>query len=100
MKVGILLGRGIEGCGVTKMAIEQAKWYNKNGHEAIIIANRDKTWPRKKTHDFAGIEVYHEKFKEVLPIKKVAKYYEASKEFKKIQTQRKTHHSNPGQRNR
>ena len=40
------------------------------------------------------------KFKEVLPIKKVAKYYEASKEFKKIQTQRKTHHSNPGQRNR
>jgi len=64
MKVGILLGRGIEGCGVTKMAIEQAKWYNKNGHEAVIIANRDKTWPRKKTHDFAEIEVYHEKFKD------------------------------------
>jgi len=64
MKVGILLGRGIEGCGVTKMAIEQAKWYNKNGHEAIIIANRDKSWPRKKTHDFSNITVYHEKFKD------------------------------------
>ena len=29
---------------------------------------------------------YHEKFKEILPIKKVAKYYEATKEFKKMTT--------------
>ena len=28
---------------------------------------------------------YHGKFKDVLPIKKVAKYYEATKEFKKLQ---------------
>ena len=27
---------------------------------------------------------YHEKFKEILPIKKVAKYYEATKSYKKI----------------
>ena len=32
---------------------------------------------------------YHEKFKEILPIRKVAKYYEATKEFKKLQAQRK-----------
>ena len=32
---------------------------------------------------------YHEKFKEVLPIQKVAKYYQASKEFKKIQSEEK-----------
>ena len=29
---------------------------------------------------------YHEKFKEILHIKKVAKYYEATKEFKKMTT--------------
>jgi hypothetical protein len=32
---------------------------------------------------------YHEKFKQILPIKKVAKYYEATKNFKKIQAERK-----------
>jgi len=32
---------------------------------------------------------YHEKFKEVLPIKKVAKYYEATREFKKVKAKRK-----------
>ena len=35
---------------------------------------------------------YHEKFKEVLPIKKVAKYYEATREFKKLQAKRKLNH--------
>ena len=43
---------------------------------------------------------YHEKFKEVLPIQKVAKYYQASKEFKKIQSERKKQHNNPGERKR
>ena len=32
---------------------------------------------------------YHEKFKETLPIKKVAKYYQATKEYKKLQAQRR-----------
>ena len=32
---------------------------------------------------------YHEKFKQILPIKKVAKYYEATKSYKKIQAERK-----------
>ena len=43
---------------------------------------------------------YHEKFKEVIPIQKVAKYYQASKEFKKIQLERKKQHNNPGERKR
>ena len=35
--------------------------------------------------DLLDIKIkYHEKFKEILPIKKVAKYYEATKEFKKM----------------
>ena len=32
---------------------------------------------------------YHEKFKETLPIRKVAKYYQATKEYKKLQAQRR-----------
>ena len=43
---------------------------------------------------------YHEKFKEVIPIRKLAKYYQASKEFKKIQSERKKQHNNPGERKR
>ena len=43
---------------------------------------------------------YYEKFKELLPIQKVAKYYQASKEFKKIQSERKKQHNNPGERKR
>ena len=39
---------------------------------------------------------YHEKFKEVLSIQKVALYYQASKEFKKIQLEIKRQHNNPG----
>lgn len=43
---------------------------------------------------------YHEKFKEVIPIRKLAKYYQTVKEFKKIQLERKKQHNNPGERKR
>ena len=41
---------------------------------------------------------YHEKFKEVIPIQKVAKFYRAKREFKKIQSERKKQHNKPGER--
>ena len=41
---------------------------------------------------------YHQKFKEVLSIQKVAKYYQSVKEFKKIQSERKKQHNNPGEK--
>jgi hypothetical protein len=43
---------------------------------------------------------YHEKFKEVIPIRKLAKYYQTGTEFKKIQSERKKQHNNPGERKR
>ena len=43
---------------------------------------------------------YHQKFKELLPIQKVVKYYQAVKEFKKMQSARKKQHNNPGERKR
>ena len=30
MKIAIIMGRGIEGCGVTKFTVEQTKWLAKN----------------------------------------------------------------------
>lgn len=44
-KIALILGRGIEGCGVTKNAVEFAK-YHKN---TKIFASADKKWPREKS---------------------------------------------------
>jgi hypothetical protein len=55
----------------------------------------------KMGKDLMDIKIkYHEKFKEILSIQKVAKYYQSTKEFKKIQSERKKQHSNPGKRKR
>lgn len=43
MKTAIILGRGIEGCGVTRCAIETAKVLS-----ADIFATSDRPWPRRK----------------------------------------------------
>lgn len=51
MKVAIIMGRGIEGCGVTKFTVEQAKWLAKNGYQYTIYASKDKSWTRKNAHD-------------------------------------------------
>ncbi len=55
----------------------------------------------KMGKDLMDIKIkYHEKFKEILSIQKVAKYYQSAKEFKKIQSERKKQHSNPAERKR
>jgi hypothetical protein len=48
MKIAILMGRGIEGCGVTRYAIETQKWYHKNNMVCDIYASLDKKWPRRQ----------------------------------------------------
>tara|TARA_B100000965_G_C19539186_1_gene734792 strand:- start:1030 stop:1464 length:435 start_codon:yes stop_codon:yes gene_type:complete len=98
---------------VNKMENELKGLRNKNAQGRIILKN-------KKIEDFSDKELeemmdakmqmgkekvdilikYHEKFKELLPIQKVAKYYQASKEFKKIQSERKKQQNNPGERKR
>ena len=55
MKVSIIMGRGIEGCGVTKFTVEQTKWLEKNGHEYTVYASSDKNWTRKKSHEMKGV---------------------------------------------
>lgn len=41
-KIAIVLGRGVEGCGVTKNVVEMMKYYP----NARVYATKDKTWPR------------------------------------------------------
>ena len=61
--ISLVMGRGIEGCGVTKFTIEQAKFYAKNDYNYKIWASKDKTWSRKNAHtDIENLE--HIKFKE------------------------------------
>ena len=96
---------------VNDMEAELKALKNKNSHGRMMLKDKEEISDKELEEimdakmEMAKSQIdikikYHKKFKEVLPIKKVAKYYEASKEFKKIQNQRKAHHSNPGQRNR
>ena len=98
---------------VNEMENELKELKDKNAHGRMILVD-------KKIEDVSDKELeeiidariqigkekvdilvkYHEKFKEVIPIRKLAKYYQASKEFKKIQSERKKQHNNPGERKR
>jgi len=98
---------------VNEMENELKELKDKNAHGKMMLKD-------KKIEDFSDEELedmmdariqmgkekvdilvkYHEKFKEVIPIRKLAKYYQASKEFKKIQSERKKQHNNPGERKR
>ena len=98
---------------VNEMENELKNLKDKNAHGRMVLKD-------KKIEDFSDEELekmmdtkiqmgkekvdilvkYHEKFKEVIPIQKLAKYYQAGKEFKKIQLERKKQHNNPGERKR
>ena len=55
MKIAIIMGRGIEGCGVTKFTVEQTKWLAKNGYQHVVYSSRDKSWTRKNAHDVSNV---------------------------------------------
>ena len=98
---------------VNEMENELKELKNKNAHGKMMLKD-------KKIEDFSDEELedmmdariqmgkekvdilvkYHEKFKEVIPIRKLAKYYQTGTEFKKIQSERKKQHNNPGERKR
>ena len=87
---------------VNEMNVELKKIRNKNAHGRMILMD-------KKSEDLSDKELeeildarmqigkeqmdikikYHEKFKKVLPIQKLAKFYQATREFKKLQSERK-----------
>lgn len=49
------MGRGIEGCGVTKFTVEQTKWLAKNGYDFTVFSSKDKSWTRKNAHDVSNV---------------------------------------------
>jgi hypothetical protein len=49
------MGRGIEGCGVTKFTVEQTKWLKKNNYEFVVYSSKDKSWTRKNAHDVSNV---------------------------------------------
>jgi len=53
-----LIGRGIEGCGVTKFSLEMAEWLNENVAKCNVIASKDKSWSRKYSHNIDSIMQY------------------------------------------
>jgi len=54
-KIAIIMGRGIEGCGVTKFTVEQCKYFERNGYDYSVFASKDKSWTRKKAHNTSNI---------------------------------------------
>ena len=98
---------------VNEMNAELKEVRNKNAHGRMILMD-------KKSEDLSNKELeeimdarmqigkeqidikikYHEKFKKVLPIQKLAKYYQATREFKKLQSERKKQNNNTGERKR
>jgi len=57
MKIVILLGRGIEGCGVTKHTVELQNWLKKNNHSVVTYANKLKKYSRANAHTHTLIEL-------------------------------------------
>lgn len=58
MQVAILLGRGIEGCGVTKYTIELSKYFKKNSIKYKIFCSDDKKYTRKDSHNSNEFELF------------------------------------------
>jgi hypothetical protein len=54
MKIAVLLGRGVEGCGVTKYTKEFQDLYT----NTVVYASMDKLWPRAKSMDL-NVKWYH-----------------------------------------
>jgi hypothetical protein len=53
VKFVILLGRGIEGCGVTKFTTEMVNWAKHSGHTAMVYASKHKKYSRGRSHNIA-----------------------------------------------
>lgn len=61
MKIVHILGRGIEGCGVTRFTLEMKEWALSQGWDYSVYATKDKRWTRANAHDL-GAGVYQQKF--------------------------------------
>ena len=56
MNIAILLGRGIEGCGVTRFATELQSYLLSQDYQCKSFAATDKKWGRKNSQNTSIIE--------------------------------------------
>lgn len=54
-KVTVIMGKGLEGCGVSKYSIELCKYLEKHNHDYKLIASKDKNWSRGSSHTFKNL---------------------------------------------
>jgi hypothetical protein len=52
MKIAIVLGRGVEGCGITRLAIEYKNWLEKNDYKVDVFVLTEKSFSRSKSQPF------------------------------------------------
>lgn len=55
-EIVLLMGRGVEGCGVTKFTIELSNYLESVGETVRVVALKDKVWSRKDSHDLRNLE--------------------------------------------
>ena len=44
--IALIMGRGVEGCGVTRYTIEYKNWLEKQGKEVVVYALKEKSFSR------------------------------------------------------
>ena len=50
--IALVMGRGVEGCGVTRYTIEYKNWLEKQGKEVVVYALKEKSFSRGKAQIF------------------------------------------------
>tara|TARA_R100000781_G_scaffold60273_2_gene38514 strand:- start:2073 stop:3251 length:1179 start_codon:yes stop_codon:yes gene_type:complete len=65
MRIAILLGRGIEGCGVTRFATELQSYLLNNNYKCESFAGLDKKWGRKNSQKTNIIEFNNDEINKI-----------------------------------
>jgi hypothetical protein len=50
--IALVMGRGVEGCGVTRYTVEYKNWLEKQGKEVVVYALKEKSFSRGKAQIF------------------------------------------------
>ena len=54
-KIAIVLGRGLEGCGVTKYTVELDWWLYENNYSVTVYVDKSKKWARNDSHGLKNL---------------------------------------------
>ena len=54
-KIAIVLGRGLEGCGVTKYTVELEWWLCEKDYSVTVYVDKSKKWSRNDSHGLINL---------------------------------------------